>query len=756
MMIKFKEKHKILLMAFLLVGAGILTYYFLKILGTSVVFTHLFYIPIILAAFWWKRKGLVIAVFLVLMLYFSHIFIINDLASMNDHIRSLLFILSGVIVATLSEKISKSEAVLKTALNSMNYAISIINVNDFKIVNVNSAFLKDIGKTEEEVIGQTCYKVTHYRSDPCTPPDHICPLPETVKNREYSVAEHVYYGENNEKKYVEISASPIKDEKGKIIQVVHISQDITERKLVEQEIPKLRQYNRGLIEASLDPLMTFDKEGIIQDVNEATIQATGSTREELIGTPFADYFTDPDKAYKGAMLTFETGEVRDYELVIIARDGTETIVTYNASVYKDQTGKVVGAFAAARDFTERKNADIALRESKAKVDLIFQIAANGMCVIDADSNIVKVNEAFIQMMDMDEDEIIGRKCYDIFSGELCHSEDCPLEKLKKGEQFSEYECVKKRSDGKEIPVILNAARLEQNGKFVGIVEDLKDITEHELAEEKLNASEEKYSTLVEKGNDGIIIIQDSVLKFVNSRMIEFTGFTKDEVIGKPFFDYVSSEYKEMLTERVKKRLKGEAIPSKYEIDILSEDGSSIPVEINASLIEYEGRPADMAIIRDITERRQAEKALIESEERLKTLINSAQDGILIADIETKKFVYSNPAFCNMLGYSMEELMGMDMSDIHPKDQLEYIISEFESQARNEKTLATDIPCLRKDGTIFYADINTTCDLINGRKCNLGFFRDITERKLAGEKLEKINIELKKADKLVVSCNTVDI
>ena len=100
----------------------------------------------------------------------------------------------------------------------------------------------------------------------------------------------------------------------------------------------LRYVERELQLISLDPLVTFDHKGIILDVNEATIQATGRTWEELIGTPFADYFTDPERAYRGAMLTFETGEVRDYELVIKASDGTETIVSYNASVYRDQKG----------------------------------------------------------------------------------------------------------------------------------------------------------------------------------------------------------------------------------------------------------------------------------------------------------------------------------------------------------------------------------------------------------------------------------
>lgn len=142
-----------------------------------------------------------------------------------------------------------------------------------------------------------------------------------------------------------------------------------ERKRAEQEIQKLQNYNRRLIEVSLDPLVTFDQEGIIMDVNEAKIQVTGRTREELIGTPFANYFTDPEKAYKGVMLVFETGEVRDYELVIVTKDGTEITVAYNASIYKDEKGKVVGAFGVARDITEYKKVKKELIETIERLEL---------------------------------------------------------------------------------------------------------------------------------------------------------------------------------------------------------------------------------------------------------------------------------------------------------------------------------------------------------------------------------------------------
>jgi PAS domain S-box-containing protein len=151
----------------------------------------------------------------------------------------------------------------------------------------------------------------------------------------------------------------------------------------KNKISDLQCYNRGLIEASLDFLVTFNQKGIILDVNEATVKATGRSREELIGTPFADYFTDPEKAYKGAMLVFETREVRDYELVMKAKDGTETIVAYNASVYKDQNGKVIGAFADARDITEIKHAKASLKEKDVLMREIHHRVKNNLQVLSS-------------------------------------------------------------------------------------------------------------------------------------------------------------------------------------------------------------------------------------------------------------------------------------------------------------------------------------------------------------------------------------
>jgi PAS domain S-box-containing protein len=154
-------------------------------------------------------------------------------------------------------------------------------------------------------------------------------------------------------------------ETGEAGEILEINRDITERKQAEELIRRAGCYNRSLIEASLDPLVTIDQNGKITDVNRATESATGYPRAELIGTDFSRYFVKPEEARIGYLQVFEKGFVRDYALEIRHIDGHATPVLYNASVYKDETGNIMGAFAAARDITERKRVEEEL-SSKSK------------------------------------------------------------------------------------------------------------------------------------------------------------------------------------------------------------------------------------------------------------------------------------------------------------------------------------------------------------------------------------------------------
>ncbi len=161
-------------------------------------------------------------------------------------------------------------------------------------------------------------------------------------------------------------------EKGRVVRVIGNFMDITERKKIESKLHFALRYNRSLIEASIDPLVTIDPEGKISDVNAATEQITGYSRTELIGTDFSDYFTEPEKARIGYRQVFEKRVVRDYFLEIRHRNGHVTPVIYNASVYSDEHENVIGVFAAARDITERIRAEEQIRASLAEKEVLLR------------------------------------------------------------------------------------------------------------------------------------------------------------------------------------------------------------------------------------------------------------------------------------------------------------------------------------------------------------------------------------------------
>ncbi|GAG48602.1 unnamed protein product, partial [marine sediment metagenome] len=227
----------------------------------------------------------------------------------------------------------------------------------------------------------------------------------------------------------------------------------------------------------------------------------------------------------------------------------------------------------------------------------------------------------------------------------------------------------------------------------------------------------------------IYIVQDGQFVFASPLFEELSGYVHEELLGTHCLSHVHPEDREAVRKKAIESLK-ERSHLPYEYRFIKKNGDITWILERVTSTEYRGKRVTIGSFMDITEGKQAEEALTEAEARYRALFEASPDGILIADIETRKFKYANPAICKMLGYSEEQLTKMGVNGIHPEDKLEHVVAEFEAQARGEKTLAEGIPCLRKDGTILYADINTTTVLIGGRECNVGFFRDITERKQA--------------------------
>ena len=153
------------------------------------------------------------------------------------------------------------------------------------------------------------------------------------------------------------------------------------------------QYNRELIEVSIDPLVTIGLDGKLKDINKAVELVTGYSRDQLIGTDFSDYFIQPDQAKAGYETVFREGFVKDYPLEIQHKNGHITPVLYNASIYKDENGKTIGVFAAARDITERKIAEMALIESQQRLSDFIDFLPDATMAIDVEGKVIAWNRA---------------------------------------------------------------------------------------------------------------------------------------------------------------------------------------------------------------------------------------------------------------------------------------------------------------------------------------------------------------------------
>ncbi len=270
---------------------------------------------------------------------------------------------------------------------------------------------------------------------------------------------------------------------GRVIKVMGAFQDITERKRAEA-IRLASAYHRSLIEASLDPLVTIDANGKITDVNTATEKVTGRSRDELIGTDFSDYFTDPEKARTGYQQVFREGSVMDYALEIKHRDGHLTPVLYNAAVYRDETGNVVGVFAAARDITERKLAEENLKLANAYNRSLLEASLDPLVTIAADGKITDVNAATEKVTGRSREELIGTDFSDYFTDP--DKAKAGYRQVFRDGSVTDYALEIRNTDGHITPVLYNAAVYRDAAEnVIGVFAAARDITERKKAEEEI-------------------------------------------------------------------------------------------------------------------------------------------------------------------------------------------------------------------------------------------------------------------------------
>ena len=275
---------------------------------------------------------------------------------LNDagEVEYLVFSLEDVTKRRQADEAVKKERQRFYDVLEMLPAYLVLLTPDYHVPFANRFFRERFGESH----GNRCFEYLFNRSEPC----EICETYTVLK----TIAPHHWEWTGPDGRIYDVSDFPFTDTDGSV-SILEMGIDITERKRAEEALRAAHQYNRSLIEASLDPLLTINSEGKVTDVNSATELATGVTREQLIGSDFSDYFADPEKAREGYRTAFLKGTARDYPLAIRHRSGMITDVLYNATIYRNEAGEIQGVFAAARDITERKRAEEALKESEVRL-----------------------------------------------------------------------------------------------------------------------------------------------------------------------------------------------------------------------------------------------------------------------------------------------------------------------------------------------------------------------------------------------------
>ncbi|MHA2062629.1 MAG: PAS domain S-box protein, partial [Candidatus Sifarchaeia archaeon] len=387
---------------------------------------------------------------------------------------------------------------------------------------------------------------------------------------------------------------------------------------------------------------------------------------ELIGKSVEELLVQETRKplFQGAYFDelMRTGGLRDLEVTFRAKEGRIIPISLSAYLIRNKKAKLNRIVLNLKDITELKRFEkdkdlipflikdaeelekmVEERTAKFKKSEelyrgLYESSIDGIASVDMDENFVECNQAFVDMLGYTKEEVLKLNSFDIMPKKWQEV----LNEITEGQVIprgysDEFEIEYTKKGGKVIPVSLRLWAIKnKEGKPIGRWGIVRDITERKKAQEAIKKSEEKYSTLVEKGNDGIIIIQDGMLKFANSKILEITGFSLNEALRKSFIDFISPEYRGLVMDRYRRGLSGEIVSSRYETEIISKDDKTIPVEISASLIEYGGRPANMAIIRDITERKQAEDMQKQYSEQLEELVKQRTDELRNAQEELVK------------------------------------------------------------------------------------------------------------------------
>jgi two-component system cell cycle sensor histidine kinase/response regulator CckA len=444
----------------------------------------------------------------------------------------------------------------------------------------------------------------------------------------------------------------------------------------------------------------------------------------------------------------------DIEYRLLLKDGTVKYVNERFQTLYDDEGMPTCAMGTLQDITDRKQAEEALQKSEVLHKEAQRVAHVGHWELDPDIGTPVWSDEVFRIFGLDPND--GEPSFTEHATHV-HPEDWPiLDKAvrKAGREGTPFDLVFRIvKPGGEMGWMhaVGTTSMDDEGHVTRLFGTAQDITELRRAQEALQKSEEKYRVLVENAGEVVMVAQDGRYRFVNRNVFDLLGYTPEELIGKPFADHIHPEDRVTVGERHVRRLKGETLPGVYPFRVIDREGKTKWVEINAIRIEWEGRPATLNFLSDISDRKEAEKALKEANEIINRSSSVAftwenQEGWPVA------FVSENVE--RLLGYSAGEFMKGDVSYaacIHPED-MERVTEEVKRHSsRPETTEFVHEPyrIIAKDGS--EKTVNDWTYIVRDKDGRIthykGIVEDITERRRGQEEREKLQSQLNQAQRM---------
>ena len=361
---------------------------------------------------------------------------------------------------------------------------------------------------------------------------------------------------------------------------------------------------------------------------------------------------------------------------------------------------------------------------------ILSISSELVVQLDSSLRIIYANEPFLKLVETDNTDILGKNIEytpvslvfdELFTGFI--------ENIKEGVIGKEWsgEFVLSTKDihlfCRIVPTVFDDGR-----KGVSVI--LEDITSQKKAEDAKKESEEKYRTLIDRANDGICVIQDKIIKMCNRKVTEFWGGSIEEILGRPFTDFIHPDALLEVLDRYNQRMAGENPPPIYQTIINRKDGSRFYAELNAGIISYEGKPANLIIIRDMNERNKVEAALRESEDRYRTLSEASNDLIFVIGRDDH-VEYVNSYTAAMVNRPINQIIGSPRTGLFSPEIATRQKTALDNVFATGSSARSSSP-LTFNGRIYWYDhvLTPLKDPDNNVRSVLGISRDITEQKVA--------------------------